>query len=168
MTGGIRHTPSHTNVCKFFNFQLTFSQLILHLICWKLCRVTKVKVLFLVLVYVFNFNLFEFSAAILKKGLFPPTSYHLFFVHCWQKLYEVPPYSKEIPYTRVNHNKYMVTESVAYIGTSNWSADYFVNTGGIGYVINETDTGDTVRARLQAVFERNWNSTYTTPLYCKD
>ena len=35
----------------------------------KLCRVTKVKVLFLVLVYVFNFNLFEFSPAILEKGL---------------------------------------------------------------------------------------------------
>ena len=35
----------------------------------KLCRVTKVKVLFLVLVYVSNFNLFEFSAAILEKGL---------------------------------------------------------------------------------------------------
>ena len=35
----------------------------------KLCRVTKVKVLFLVLVYVFNFNLVEFSAAILEKGL---------------------------------------------------------------------------------------------------
>ena len=35
----------------------------------KLCRVTKVKVLFLILVYVFNFNLFEFSAAILEKGL---------------------------------------------------------------------------------------------------
>ena len=34
----------------------------------KLCRVTKVKVLFLVLVYVFNFKLFEFSAAILEKG----------------------------------------------------------------------------------------------------
>ena len=34
----------------------------------KLCRVTKVKVLFLVLVYVFNFNLFEFSAAILEEG----------------------------------------------------------------------------------------------------
>ena len=33
----------------------------------KLCRVTKVKVLFLVLVYVFNFDLFEFSAAILEK-----------------------------------------------------------------------------------------------------
>ena len=35
----------------------------------KPCRVTKVKVLFLVLVYVFNVNLFEFSAAILKKDL---------------------------------------------------------------------------------------------------
>ena len=35
----------------------------------KLCRLTEVKVLFLVLVYVFNFNLFEFSAAILEKGL---------------------------------------------------------------------------------------------------
>ena len=35
----------------------------------KLCRVTKVKVFFLVLVYVFNFDLFEFSAGILSKGL---------------------------------------------------------------------------------------------------
>ena len=37
----------------------------------KLCRVPKVKVFFLVLVYVFNFDLFEFSAAILEKGLLP-------------------------------------------------------------------------------------------------
>ena len=37
----------------------------------KLYRVTKVKVLFLVIVYVFNFNLFKFSAVILEKGLFP-------------------------------------------------------------------------------------------------
>ena len=36
----------------------------------KLCRLTKVKVLFLVLAYIFNLNLFEFSAAILEKGLF--------------------------------------------------------------------------------------------------
>ena len=35
----------------------------------KLCRVSKVKVLFLVLVCVFYFNLFEFSVAILEKGL---------------------------------------------------------------------------------------------------
>ena len=35
----------------------------------KLCRITKVKVVFLVLVYVFNFELFEVSADILDKGL---------------------------------------------------------------------------------------------------
>ena len=68
MTGGIRHTPviqTSVNV-SFFNFfsaDITPDML-------KLCRVTKVKVLFLVLVYIFNFNLFEFSAAILEKGLF--------------------------------------------------------------------------------------------------
>ena len=42
----------------------------------KLCRVTKVKVFFLVLVYVFNFDLFEFSAAILEKGLLDLSSYN--------------------------------------------------------------------------------------------
>ena len=60
-------------LCKFFIFQLTlFSQLILHIdTCMlKLWRVTKVKVLFLFQVSVFNFNLFEFSATILEKGLF--------------------------------------------------------------------------------------------------
>ena len=35
----------------------------------KLRRVTKVKVFFLMLVYVLNFDLFEFAAAILEKGL---------------------------------------------------------------------------------------------------
>ena len=35
----------------------------------KLGRVTNVKLLFLVLVIVFNFDLFKFSAAILEKGL---------------------------------------------------------------------------------------------------
>ena len=35
----------------------------------KLGRVTKVKLLFLVLVFVFNFDLFKRSAAILEKGL---------------------------------------------------------------------------------------------------
>ena len=36
----------------------------------NLCSVTKVKVFFLVLVYVFNFDLFEFSAAILEKRVY--------------------------------------------------------------------------------------------------
>ena len=66
MTGGIRHTPSHTNVCKFFIFLFSAD---ITPDMQKLCRVTKAKVLFLVLVYVCSFNLFEFSAAILEKGL---------------------------------------------------------------------------------------------------
>ena len=36
----------------------------------RLGRVTEVKVLFLVMIFVFNFDLFKFSAAILEKGLF--------------------------------------------------------------------------------------------------
>ena len=35
----------------------------------KLGRLTKVKVLFLILVFVFHLDLFKFSAAILEKGL---------------------------------------------------------------------------------------------------
>ena len=33
MTGGMHYTPSQINICKFFNFQPTFSQLILRLKC---------------------------------------------------------------------------------------------------------------------------------------
>lgn len=40
------------------------------------------------------------------------------------KVFTVPstPEQEKIPFARVNHNKYMVTDSTAYIGTSNWSA----------------------------------------------
>ena len=69
MIGGIRHTPSHTNVYKFFNFSTYIFSAESTPDVLRLCRVTKAKVLFLVLVYVFNLNLFEFSAAILEKGL---------------------------------------------------------------------------------------------------
>ena len=39
----------------------------------KLGRVTEVKVLFLVMIFVFIFGLIKFSAAILEKGLFGKT-----------------------------------------------------------------------------------------------
>ena len=55
MTESIMHTPSHTTY--IFSADITPEVL-------KLCRFSKVKVLLLVLVYVFNFDLFEFSAAI--------------------------------------------------------------------------------------------------------
>ncbi|XP_067275798.1 5'-3' exonuclease PLD3 [Pseudorasbora parva] len=85
------------------------------------------------------------------------------------KLFTVPsnPLQKKIPFARVNHNKYMVTDKVAYIGTSNWSGDYFVNTAGSALVVNQTSaqsTAPTVQEQLQAVFERDWDSPYSTDI----
>ncbi|XP_030620720.1 phospholipase D3 [Chanos chanos] len=85
------------------------------------------------------------------------------------KIFTVPatPHQKEIPYARVNHNKYMVTDKVAYIGTSNWSGDYFVNTAGSALVVNQTSADSSapiVQKQLQAVFERDWDSPYSTQL----
>lgn len=64
----------------------------------------------------------------------------------------------------------MVTDNVAYIGTSNWSGDYFINTAGIGFVLQETananrnETTQTIRSDLASVFERDWNSPYAVDL----
>ncbi|KAL2096525.1 hypothetical protein ACEWY4_008673 [Coilia grayii] len=83
------------------------------------------------------------------------------------KIFTVPatPKQKEIPYARVNHNKYMVTDKVAYIGTSNWSGDYFVNTAGSALVVNQSQSADTtLQQQLQAVFERDWDSAYSSLL----
>lgn len=71
---------------------------------------------------------------------------------------------KKIPFGRVNHNKYMVTDNTAYIGTSNWSGDYFIDTAGIGLVISSFDTNGTIIQELQSVFERDWNSKYAVRL----
>ncbi|GLG97967.1 Phospholipase D3 [Gryllus bimaculatus] len=85
------------------------------------------------------------------------------------KMFVVPstPEQKKIPFARVNHNKYMVTDKTAYIGTSNWSGDYFINTAGVGLVVSESnnDSDDnSLRAQLQSVFERDWNSSYAQPV----
>ncbi|XP_013780752.1 phospholipase D3-like isoform X2 [Limulus polyphemus] len=87
------------------------------------------------------------------------------------KLFIVPSYSEaqgKIPFARVNHNKYMVTDNSAYIGTSNWSGDYFINTGGIGFILNQSQTGTAssqpITEQLTAVFERDWFSEFAHSL----
>merc|ERR1712223_1575210 len=93
------------------------------------------------------------------------------------KFFKVPsftPDQAQIPFARVNHNKYMVTDKNGFIGTSNWSADYFVNTGGIGFVFersnqqNESqppqyphEANSQLYSHLKPVFWRDWNSDYT-------
>ncbi|KAL3175534.1 hypothetical protein MRX96_040273 [Rhipicephalus microplus] len=90
------------------------------------------------------------------------------YVNIHVKLFEVPAFTPEqelIPFGRVNHNKYMVTDNKAYIGTSNWTPGYFINTGGVGLVMDQSGNNDTsssqpIREQLNSVFERDWNSPY--------
>ncbi|KAL1130822.1 hypothetical protein AAG570_012063 [Ranatra chinensis] len=79
------------------------------------------------------------------------------------KLFVVPSdeEEKKIPFARVNHNKYMVTDNIAYVGTSNWSGDYFTNTAGLGVII---EGNSDIRDQLEAVFLRDWNSEFAFPL----
>ncbi|XP_042201178.1 5'-3' exonuclease PLD3 [Callorhinchus milii] len=88
------------------------------------------------------------------------------------KVFQVPAGEEEIPFSRVNHNKFMVTDRVAYIGTSNWSGDYFTRTAGVGLTVNQSDgvPGDpgSVRRQLEAVFLRDWNSEYARKLSDSD
>ncbi|XP_063501510.1 5'-3' exonuclease PLD4 isoform X7 [Symphalangus syndactylus] len=73
-----------------------------------------------------------------------------------------------IPFSRVNHSKFMVTEKAAYIGTSNWSEDYFSSTAGVGLVVTQSPgaqpAGATVQEQLRQLFERDWSSRYAVGL----
>ncbi|OWZ10130.1 PhosphoLipase D [Phytophthora megakarya] len=63
-------------------------------------------------------------------------------------------------YTRVNHAKYIVTDTRANVGTSNMEWGYFYTTAGASVNTNHEST----RQALQIVFERNWNSSYAKSL----
>ncbi|XP_066132662.1 5'-3' exonuclease PLD4 [Saccopteryx bilineata] len=74
-----------------------------------------------------------------------------------------------IPFSRVNHSKFMVTDKTAYIGTSNWSEDYFSSTSGVGLVVSQRASAarpgfSTVQEQLRKLFERDWNSRYAVGL----
>ena len=107
------------------------------------------------------------------------------------RYFQVPsftPAQKAIPFARVNHNKYIVTDEKAMIGTSNWTPDYFLKTGGIGFVFSSdsrneethrlvedqaTFTKDrevsnpkpgivNMHTQLNGVFLRDWDSLYSS------
>ncbi|XP_013883081.1 phospholipase D3 [Austrofundulus limnaeus] len=91
------------------------------------------------------------------------------------KIFTVPSTEEQekIPFARVNHAKYMVTDRVLYIGTSNWSEDYFTRTAGVGLVVNQTgsvveEDQLTVQSQAEQLFVRDWNSDYTTFLSTDD
>jgi phospholipase D3/4 len=96
------------------------------------------------------------------------------------KYYVVPKMDgvENIPYTRVNHAKFVVTDQsilnyidiytnlfppfflATYVSNNNWTADYFFSTAGLSSVIQSSS----FIQRLKAVFERDWNGPYTSPL----
>ncbi|KAK6759113.1 hypothetical protein RB195_016372 [Necator americanus] len=71
-----------------------------------------------------------------------------------------------IPFSRVYHSKYFVTDKAVYIGTSNWTPDYWWFTSGIGIVVKSDDISQTsyLVKQFAQIFERDWNSNYTIPL----
>nr|XP_055160119.1 5'-3' exonuclease PLD4 isoform X2 [Nyctereutes procyonoides] len=74
-----------------------------------------------------------------------------------------------IPFSRVNHSKFVVTEKAAYVGTSNWSEDYFSSTSGVSLVVSQRPPGArpgvrTVQEQLRRLFERDWDSQYAVGL----
>ena len=67
MTGGMHYTPSYTNVSKFFQFSTYIFSADITPEMLKLCRVTKVKVFFQVLVYVLNLTYLNFRRLFWRK-----------------------------------------------------------------------------------------------------
>jgi phospholipase D3/4 len=63
-------------------------------------------------------------------------------------------------HARVNHNKYIVTDTVANIATSNMAWSYFATT--VGASINIED--EKVAESLEQIFDRDWHSEYAAPI----
>ncbi|XP_078117255.1 uncharacterized protein pld7 isoform X1 [Sander vitreus] len=91
------------------------------------------------------------------------------------KIFTVPSTAEQmkIPFARVNHAKYMVTDRVVYIGTSNWSENYFTHTAGVGLVVNQTGSEvkegqETVQRQAEELFLRDWTSQYASALSVDD
>ena len=70
-----------------------------------------------------------------------------------------------IDFARLVHSKYMVVDTVAntsvsWVGTENWSQGYFYNTRNVGLMIKNQGVSN----QLKQVFDRVWNSAYTTAI----
>jgi len=78
--------------------------------------------------------------------------------HIEVRLVSIPAWSGgEIPFARVIHAKYMVVDGVrAWLGTSNWSGDYFHRSRNVGLVVR----GGFLAPRLAAFFMDGWQSGY--------
>ena len=74
------------------------------------------------------------------------------------RVFKIPdlPMPVQIPFTRVAHNKYLVTDSHGWVSTQNSFADYFLTTGGMSFNVKS----DAVVGGLVDKFFRDWDSKY--------
>lgn len=69
--------------------------------------------------------------------------------------------SGHIPFARVTHSKYMTVDGgILWLGTSNWSEDYFTESRNIELIARDKD----LAAQADAIFERLWRSRFCTRL----
>ena len=78
------------------------------------------------------------------------------------KMVSIPAWSGGfIDFARVVHAKYLVVDDeAAWIGTSNWSRDYFVQTRGVAFIVH----GPAFATQLTRFFQDDWNSAYAAPV----
>jgi phosphatidylserine/phosphatidylglycerophosphate/cardiolipin synthase-like enzyme len=78
--------------------------------------------------------------------------------HVEVRLVTIPPASRGfIPYARTIHAKYLTVDGrAAWLGTSNGSGDYFLNSRNAGFVVDGAPFAD----RLDDVFSRLWDGPY--------
>jgi phosphatidylserine/phosphatidylglycerophosphate/cardiolipin synthase-like enzyme len=74
------------------------------------------------------------------------------------KLTAIPRHSKGyIPFARVQHAKFLVVDKdSAWLGSSNWSKDYFYASRNAGFIIQ----GKGLTAQLRRVFFSSWTGPY--------
>lgn len=99
------------------------------------------------------------SLEVMDKTLHPNASFEIrmFEISGWDHTGNRSLYPS---FTRVNHAKYIVTDSRFNVGTSNMEWSYFYNTAGTSF----NSDNRLLRAQIQAVFDRDWNSDYAKPL----
>ena len=75
------------------------------------------------------------------------------------KMLTVPEHSAGfVPYSRTIHSKFLVVDNdKTWLGTSNWSGDYFYASRNVGIIV----TGESFNADLTKSFDHYWNSRYT-------
>ncbi len=66
-----------------------------------------------------------------------------------------------LAYARLVHSKYMMVDhSTSWVGTENWSMNYFTATRNVGIFIQNANT----TTQLESIFDHLWNSEYATKL----